>query len=246
MEGKLEKFPHEEFGEITVIEKNGEPWFIGKEISSILGYSETEKMTRRLDDDEYVNLPIWGIKEKRYRSQTVMSESGLYNAIFGSKKPEAKAFKKWVTSEVLPKIRKTGSYSGEKLSRAEQLLASVQLTVDMERRQKELEEKTQAIQEEIQEKTQEIKEEAQEIKSNQETLNAKIEGVVGGTHYFTILGYVNTLDYTENVDLKQAAALGKEATKLSKSMGYSIGSAPDVRFGKVNAYHEDVLDKLFE
>jgi len=84
------------------------------------------------------------------------------------------------------------------------------------------------------------------ISAKQDILDAKIEGVVGGSKFYTILGYINTLDYQENVDIKQAGKLGRRASKLSKEWGYKIGSAPDVRFGIVNTYHEDVLDKIFD
>lgn len=87
---------------------DGDPWFIAKEIADILGYYDTENMTRRLDDDERLNRQFGGSGQNR--DMTIINESGLYSAIMGSKKPEAKKFKKWVTSEVLPSIRKTGAY----------------------------------------------------------------------------------------------------------------------------------------
>ena len=103
-------FENEEFGNITAIEKDGEPWFIAKEISDILEYSETSKMLRRIDDDDRLK---WAGVDSIGKSNTyvIINESGFYNAVIGSKKPEAKRFKKWITSEVLPSIRKTGSYS---------------------------------------------------------------------------------------------------------------------------------------
>jgi len=85
----------------------GEPWFIAKEIADILGYGDAEAMTRRLDDDEVQNRQIVGFGN---RGVNLINESGLYSTIIGSNKPEAKRFKKWVTSEVLPSIRKTGQY----------------------------------------------------------------------------------------------------------------------------------------
>lgn len=92
----------------VITDENGEPWFIAKEVSDVLGYSDAFKMTTRLDEDEKQNRQFGGFGN---RGVTVINESGLYSAILGSTKPEAKPFKKWVTSEVLPSIRKTGSYS---------------------------------------------------------------------------------------------------------------------------------------
>ena len=91
--------------------------FIAKEISSILGYSETNKMLRRIDDEDKITISRNGrpnIPKEIFGNQgsiILLNESGLYNAIFGSKLSIAKHFKRWVTSEVLPEIRKTGSYS---------------------------------------------------------------------------------------------------------------------------------------
>ena len=111
MNKEIMVFENEEFGKVTVIEKDGDPWFVAKELSEVLGYSRTNKMTIRLDDDEKADAPFWSVVSNQYRKQTVISESGFYNAVIGSKKPEAKKFKKWVTSEVLPTIRKTGRYN---------------------------------------------------------------------------------------------------------------------------------------
>ena len=94
--------------EIRVVMQDGDPWWIAMDVAQVLEYSDTEAMTRRLDDDEIQNLQIVGFGP---RGVTVINESGLYSAIFGSRKPEAKKFKKWNTSEVLPSIRKTGSYA---------------------------------------------------------------------------------------------------------------------------------------
>ncbi|PZN69426.1 MAG: hypothetical protein DM484_29760 [Candidatus Methylumidiphilus alinenensis] len=91
-------------------DENGDPWFIAMDVAAILSYKDTEAMTRRLDEDEVRNLQIVGFNN---RGVNLISESGLYEAIFGSSKPEAKAFKKWVKSEVLPSIRKTGSYAAQ-------------------------------------------------------------------------------------------------------------------------------------
>lgn len=102
----------------VVTDDSGEPWFIAKEVADVLGYSDSEAMTRRLDDDEKQNRQIVGFGP---RGVTTVNESGLYSAILGSTKPEAKPFKRWVTHEVLPSIRKTGSYTHPKASRPQTL-----------------------------------------------------------------------------------------------------------------------------
>lgn len=90
---------------------NNESWFVGKDICNALGFANHNDALSRLDDDERDGV---GITDPMGRSQevTVINESGLYHLIFQSRKPEAKAFRKWVTNVVLPSIRRTGTYSG--------------------------------------------------------------------------------------------------------------------------------------
>lgn len=92
--------------EVRTITINNEPWFVGKDVADILEYSDTQAMTRRLDDEDFMTDKLSGMNMK----STLINESGLYTAILGSKKPEAKQFKRWVTSDVLPTIRKHGAY----------------------------------------------------------------------------------------------------------------------------------------
>lgn len=75
-----------------------EPFFVAKDVADILEYSLTANMLKRLDEDEKADIPFWNVSSNQYRNQVVITESGLYNAIIGSKKPEAKKFKKWITS----------------------------------------------------------------------------------------------------------------------------------------------------
>lgn len=89
---------------------NGEPWFVGKDICNALGFANHNDALSRLDSDERDGV---GITDPMGRNQevTVINESGIYHLIFQSRKPEARAFRKWVTNVVLPSIRRTGSYS---------------------------------------------------------------------------------------------------------------------------------------
>ena len=83
-----------------------EPWFVAKDISDKLGYAQTSNMMKRIDDEDFKSSVLDGMNMK----SLLINESGLYSAIIGSKLPSAKQFKHWVTSEVLPTIRKTGGY----------------------------------------------------------------------------------------------------------------------------------------
>lgn len=98
----------------TVTDEQGNPWFIAADVCKVLEIGNVSQAVSRLDDDEKSDITTNdtssnGVTQKR--SMTIVNESGLYSLIMKSRKPEAKAFKKWVTSEVLPSIRKTGSYS---------------------------------------------------------------------------------------------------------------------------------------
>ena len=95
--------------EVRVItDDTGEPWFVATDVASALGYSEAHAMTRHLDEDETCSVKL--TDQVQDRMVTAINESGLYSAILRSRRPEAKRFKKWVTSEVLPSIRRTGRY----------------------------------------------------------------------------------------------------------------------------------------
>lgn len=106
---KLQVFANPEFGEIRSVLIDGEPWLVGKDVARALGYSNTkDALTKHVDSEDKGGSQIathFGTK-----TMTVINESGLYALILSSKLPDAKKFKRWVTSEVLPAIRKTGSY----------------------------------------------------------------------------------------------------------------------------------------
>lgn len=104
-------FNNEEFGEIRTITINGEPWFVGKDVATALGYKDpSSAVSKNVDLEDKTTLLIQQ-DGSNYKSRTTfINESGLYALIFGSKLESAKNFKHWVTSEVLPSIRKTGKY----------------------------------------------------------------------------------------------------------------------------------------
>ena len=109
---EIKIFKHEQFGEIrTMVDEKGEPWFVGKDVARRLGYINHRKALRDHVDEEDRKDGVT-IRDSIGRDQeaTFINESGLYSLILASKLPQAKAFKRWVTSEVLPQIRKTGGY----------------------------------------------------------------------------------------------------------------------------------------
>lgn len=107
---ELQIFKNEEFGEIRTVTIDNEPWFVGKDVAEALGYSDTNKAVAMHVENEDKKLNDKTSPSFGQRGATLINESGLYALIFGSKLESAKRFKHWVTSEVLPTIRKTGGY----------------------------------------------------------------------------------------------------------------------------------------
>lgn len=107
---ELTIFKNEDFGEVRTVTINDEPYFVGKDVALILGYKDpSDALKRHVDEDD--KLTRCFTDSGQNREMYVISESGLYSLILSSKLPSAKKFKRWVTSEVLPEIRKTGAYS---------------------------------------------------------------------------------------------------------------------------------------
>ena len=133
---KVKIFNSEEFGDVRTVTINGDPWFVGKDVAAALGFTNPRDAisTHVFDEDKGVeSIDTLGGKQK----MTVINESGLYALVFGSRLKSAQRFKHWVTSEVLPAIRKTGSYQAPQ---GKELLALAMLEA-----QKTIEEQSKAI-----------------------------------------------------------------------------------------------------
>lgn len=124
---ELKIFENPAFGKVRVVEQGGEPWFVGKDVAEILGYSDLNKAVAMHVDDDDKKLNDKTSPSFGQRGTTLINESGLYSLVLSSKLPDAKKFKHWVTAEVLPAIRKTGGYiaGSEKMSDAELMAKAV-------------------------------------------------------------------------------------------------------------------------
>ena len=117
MESQIQIFEHEQFGKIRVIVINGEPWFVAADTCHVLELGNPSQALKRLDEDEkqIILIPAQGIISKNTRGgeqkMLIVNEPGFYRLVFASRKKEARDFQRWVYHEVLPAIRKTGSYS---------------------------------------------------------------------------------------------------------------------------------------
>lgn len=128
----LQIFNNPEFGEIRTVEIDGEGWFVGNDVAAALGYAKPRNAIATHVDAEDARiqglLTNGGVQQMK-----VINESGLYALIIMSELPSAKKFKRWVTSEVLPSIRKHGGYNLPQLTQAEMMLQMAQNTVELER-----------------------------------------------------------------------------------------------------------------
>lgn len=151
MNTAIEVFKNDEFGSIRTMTVDGEPWFVGKDITDVLGYQNASKtLADHVDDDDKLNNE--SLSSLGQRGGWLVNESGLYALILGSKLPTAKKFKHWVTAEVLPAIRKHGVYAMDDLLNDPDALITA-LTA-----YKEEKEKVAQLQEENLQKTQMISE----------------------------------------------------------------------------------------
>ena len=147
-----------ESSEIRTVQVNGEPWFVLADVCKVLELSTPARVAERLEKDE-VSQTHTIDRMGREQKTTIINESGLYTVVLRSDKPQAKPFRKWVTSEVLPSIRKTGSYSTQ--SQFADLSPQLQFLIQMEIRQNKFEE--------------EQKKQNQALESMKETINSTVD-----------------------------------------------------------------------
>ena len=122
----LKVFTNEELGSVRVMERNGEPWFVGKDVADILGYTNSRKAIGDHVDEEDKNTVTIRDGIQGNPNQTIINESGMYSLILSSKLPAARKFKHWVTAEVLPSIRKHGVYAiDEMLANPEAMISAL-------------------------------------------------------------------------------------------------------------------------
>lgn len=137
---EIQIFNNPEFGDIRTVMIDGEPWFVSKDISEKLGYTKTFSMTKQIDEEDKQIFDCTSQEDANFSSKArqigIINESGLYSAIMGSKLKNAKSFKRWVTKEVLPSIRKTGGYGKRQLpmSTQEQIQLLAQGNVELNKR----------------------------------------------------------------------------------------------------------------
>lgn len=223
----IKLFENPEFGQVRVLLEDGEPLFCLADICNILELRVTD-VKNRLEEEVVSTYPLptnGGIQQL-----TFVNEEGFYSVVLGSRKESVKPFKKWVTSEVLPSIRKTGSYSIKPLTHAELMLQQAQVIVELEKRQ--------IVQED---KIQQLTEENEEIRKDFDYLKSKTNNT---PDFYSVVGYCSLKGIS--INLEDAKQLGKEASKICKVNGIKTGSLPDPRFGRIKTYPYRVLESVIE
>lgn len=106
---EIKVFEREEFGELRAVERDGQPWFVAKDVCAALGLDQVSRAVSRLEKDEVTSSKVTDTLGRK-QDTCLVNEPGLYSLVLSSRKPEARAFKRWVVHEVLPAIRRTGGY----------------------------------------------------------------------------------------------------------------------------------------
>jgi len=201
----------------TILDKNGDPWFVALDVCKTLGISNSSNVISRLDDEEKDEVAI-ADPIGRPQNTTIINESGLYSVILNSRKPEAKKFKKWITSEVLPTIRKTGQYQSRALTPLEQLEQTVMILKDQQAQLTAIESRVQHVED-------------------------TIEAADGAPQQMTVAAYARW--HNINLSTGELTAMGKRAKRYSDERGYPIKVQAHAVYGKINLYHIDALRYVF-
>lgn len=132
--------------DIRVVTKDGQPWWVAKDVCDVLDLSNPSMALKALDEDERAKLNLG-----RQGEVNIVNEPGLYSLILGSRKPEAKQFKRWITHEVIPAIRRTGAYRVPTLTPNEAIALSLKQTAEMMTKLPELEQKIETVEQKVDE-----------------------------------------------------------------------------------------------
>lgn len=225
---RFQIFSKENLGSVRTIFANNEVWFCAKDVCGILEIKNVTQAVQRLDEDERSMFNIG-----RQGNTNFINESGLYTLILRSDKKEAKPFRKWITSEVIPAIRKTGKYEEKKkpLTQAELILQQAQWMVEAESRINNIENDVIGLANTIEDNDKSIK----RLENNQRRTVT--------SNHLTVIAYANI----KGIKPKSyhAPSIGKKATKICREKDLLIGTTVDSRYGLINTYPVEVLDEIF-
>ena len=227
---RFQIFSKENLGSVRTILVDNEVWFCIKDVCDILELTNPTVVAKRLDEDEKAKFDL-GLKNGELTNFT--NESGLYTLILRSDKKEAKPFRKWITSEVIPAIRKTGKYEEKKkpLTQAELILQQAQWMVEAESRINNIENNVIGIANTVESNDKSIK----RLENNQRRTVT--------SNHLTVIAYANIKG--KRPKSYHAPSIGKKATKICREKDLLIGTTVDSRYGLINTYPVEVLDEIF-
>lgn len=219
-------FTNEEFGNVRVIMRDGEPWFVAKDVCDCLD-TRTDNIRAILEEDEVLTINPYTIGVAAGgRDMLIVSEAGLYSLILRSRKPDAKKFKRWVTHEVLPAIRKTGSYSVLPTTYLDALKALV------------------AAEEEKQRLAQENAEALQTITDQQCLIDDQANKLGIGKNYKAVTAFPWLREYFAKTDTQACSRIGRAISALCRMRGYAITRVEDSHWNTVGGYHVDAIEEF--
>lgn len=221
-------FKNENLGEVRVIFIDNEPLFCLADICKALALTNTAMVANAIKSEfEGCKLDLYPFETAGGTQKlTFITEAQLYFVLMRSDKAEAKEFRKWINTEVLPSIRKTGSYSTKPLSQIEILQNSIAILAEQEKRVNLLENKTE-----------DLHKEQLKVKHN-------INRLLNNDNYMTLIAFMNL----HNIKQKgyHLPSLGKKAKRLSLEQGAFMGAVIDPRYGRINTYSTEILKQLFK
>lgn len=229
---------------VRTIEVDGDLWFAAADACHPLDLSDYRTSLRTLDEEEVLRhtMPGSDILED------FVSESGMYSLILRSRKPEAKQFKRWLTREVIPSIRKTGSYSSKPKSNIDMLVETALEMQRVEKQQIELDRQQRELEKQQIETRLKVLEQAARIDHQQQAIerhDAQLDSLNHKDGCLTILAWWKQRGVTELLTNSLAAQLGKRVTAVYRQrFGKEPYQTPDGKFGFVNQYPETLLDEL--
>ncbi|WP_418717487.1 Bro-N domain-containing protein [Bilophila wadsworthia] len=241
MEAQIQVFQHEMFGSLRILRKDaqGEPWFVAKDVCKCLELTDASKTISLLDDDEKGTNTVRTLGGEQ--QMLVISEPGLYSLILRSRKPEAKAFKRWVTHDILPSIRKTGGYLATKPDDTPETILARAVLIAQDTIKRVEAERDEAVRTKAwigsrREAT--AMATAASATRRAKALEAQL-GLAGD--YLAVKGIKwlpEIFDLTKGGTYSQ---IGKYLKRLSLTENYMVKAAPDSLHESVGLYHKDII-----
>lgn len=241
----LKVFEKAEFGRVRVVECEGEPWFVAKDVCECLELTDVSKTISLLDDDEKGTNSIRTPGGEQ--QMLVVSEPGLYSLILRSRKPEAKAFKRWIIHEVVPSIRKRGLYATEAVM--DRILDDPDFGISLlqqykfEREQRKL---VEAQRDEAVRTKAEIgsrrEATAMNTASRLSKENEHLRDEIGDSRTWKQVKAIPWLEEVFEVSQAMYSVAGRKLADMSRRTGYESREVEDSRYGSVKAYHVDVIE----